>query len=194
MFVCRGQIFEAEGEIKFSPVYRHIVLLLRLCDEARRKAQVRLGGEARLEGEARLGDEARLGGDAWRGGEARISLEAMPCGVVLSPFRPLSSVSTVLPWQQRGMSIRLARLAELQARLLDHIGRRGSTVTASHPPVEENRGFLPGQQSRSQHGPLDVQSVPCTGLQAHPTLEAGSLARDDTLSVWVDAQGGSGAT
>ncbi len=28
VFVCRGQIFEAEGEIQFSPVYRHIVLLL----------------------------------------------------------------------------------------------------------------------------------------------------------------------
>jgi hypothetical protein len=28
VFVYRGQFFEAEGEIKFSPVYRHIVLLL----------------------------------------------------------------------------------------------------------------------------------------------------------------------
>ncbi len=28
VFVCRGQIFEAEGEVKFSPVYRHIVVLL----------------------------------------------------------------------------------------------------------------------------------------------------------------------
>ena len=29
VFVCRGQIFEAEGEIKFSPVYRHILVLLK---------------------------------------------------------------------------------------------------------------------------------------------------------------------
>jgi hypothetical protein len=29
VFVYRGQIFEAEGEIKFSPAYRHIVILLR---------------------------------------------------------------------------------------------------------------------------------------------------------------------
>ncbi len=32
VFVCRGQIFEAEGEIKFSPVYRHILVLLRLAN------------------------------------------------------------------------------------------------------------------------------------------------------------------
>ena len=30
VFVYQGQIFEAEGEIKFSPVYRHIVLPLSL--------------------------------------------------------------------------------------------------------------------------------------------------------------------
>jgi hypothetical protein len=35
VFVCRGQIFEAVGEIKFSPVYRHILVLLAHSAAAR---------------------------------------------------------------------------------------------------------------------------------------------------------------
>ena len=72
MFVYRGQIFEAGGEIKFSPVYSHIVLLL--------KSKAIGFGDDHVSGLADVVEDTLCG---VRVAERRVGLELLHDGVAL---------------------------------------------------------------------------------------------------------------